>query len=138
MTNPAKSALIIALAAIAAFSAPDLAAAGPSALTGQAQEGPYKDLLGAWDVQTEDGQYTFTFTFSVENNELKGVFTGQSGEAKMESLKFEAGKVAFFVKLDRGGQEMIINFSATVAGEALTGMLSLEFGEANIVGKKKK
>jgi hypothetical protein len=102
------------------------------------QDSPYKDLLGGWDVQTEDGQYTFTFTFSLVNNELQGVFGGSMGEFKMENLKVEAGKVAFLVNLNMGGQEMPINFVAQVAGESLTGQLSLQFGEANIVGKKKK
>ena len=105
---------------------------------GQTQESPYKDLIGIWDVQTEDGQRTFIFTFSVENGELKGVFTGQLGEFKMENLKVEDGKVTFLVNLSTGGQEMPINFAVIVAGESLTGMLSLQFGESDIVGRKKK
>jgi len=114
------------LAALAALPAADV------------QDNPTNELLGGWDVQTEDGQYTFTFTFSLVNNELQGVFGGQMGEFKMENLKVEAGKVTFLVNLNMGGQEMPINFVAQVAGESLTGQLSLQFGEANIVGKKKK
>jgi len=127
-----KRMAVIALAAVS------LLWGQPVVFGGQTQESPYKDLLGGWDVQTEDGQYTFTFTFSLENNELKGVFGGQMGEFKMENLKVENGKVTFLVNLNMGGQEMPINFAATVAGESLTGMLSLQFGESNIVGKKKK
>jgi hypothetical protein len=33
---------------------------------------------------------------------------------------------------------MVIDFSATIEGENLEGMLSLEYGEANIIGTKRK
>jgi hypothetical protein len=103
-----------------------------------AQEKKYEDLLGNWDVETEDGQYTFEFIFSVENDTLKGVFIGSSGEAEMEDLTYELNKLTFTVNVEAGGQSMAIDFSATIEGKTLEGMLSLQFGEANIIGKKKK
>ena len=102
------------------------------------QEKKYEDLLGTWDVETEDGQYTFEFIFSMENGTLKGVYIGSSGEAEMEDLTYEDNKLTFTVNVDAGGQSMAIDFSATIEGETLEGMLSLQFGEANIIGKKRK
>lgn len=103
-----------------------------------AQEKKYEDLLGTWDVETEDGQYTFEFIFSMENGTLKGVYIGSSGEAEMEDLTYEDNKLTFTVNVDPGGQSMAIDFLATIEGENLVGMLSLQFGEANIIGKKRK
>jgi polyisoprenoid-binding protein YceI len=103
-----------------------------------AQENPYEDLLGTWDVQTEDGQYTFVFVFALDKEELKGTFTGTSGEVKMENLEYKDGKLKFLVNVGAGGQNMAITFTAAVTGEKLSGMLSLQFGEANIIGKKRK
>ena len=107
----------------------------PSVLT---QEVKYKDILGTWDVETEDGQYAFEFIFSMENDHLKGVFIGSSGESDMEKLSYEDNKLTFMVNIEAGGQSMAIDFSATIEGDTLEGMLSLEFGEANISGKKRK
>ena len=94
----------------------------------------YEALLGIWDVETEDGQYSFTFEFSMDGEKLKGLFTGTSGDAEMENLSFEENNLVFSV--DVGG--MVIDFSATVAEDKLEGGLSLEYGEANIFGTKRK
>jgi hypothetical protein len=103
-----------------------------------AQEKDYEALLGEWDVQTDDGQYTFVFTFSWEDGTLKGMFQGSTGEVEMEDLTYENNELAFTVNIEAGGRSMPIDFSATIEGESLEGMLSLEFGEANISGKKRK
>ena len=99
-----------------------------------AQSGKYEALLGIWDVETEDGQYSFTFEFSMDEEKLKGLFTGTSGETTMQNLTFEEGNLSFSV--DLGG--MVIDFKATVAEDKLEGGLSLEYGEANIFGTKRK
>jgi hypothetical protein len=110
--------------------------ATPLSIFAHAQK--YEALLGIWDVQTEDGQYTFEFNFSLKEGELVGLFTGQAGETEMEDLTFEDNKVVFLVNIDAGGQGMAIDFEATIDGDLLEGMLALEFGEANIEGKKRK
>lgn len=102
------------------------------------EEKKYGDLLGEWDVQTESGQYSFVFTFSVENDTLKGIFSGSTGEVEMENLSYEDSKLTFTVNVDAGGQSMAIDFSCSIEGDVLEGMLSLQFGEANITGKKRK
>ena len=103
-----------------------------------AQEKKHEDLLGTWDVETEDGHYIFEFIFSMENDTLKGEYIGSSGEAEMEDLIYEDSTLTFTVNVDASGQSMVIDFSATIEGETLVGMLSLQFGEANIIGKKRK
>ncbi len=99
-----------------------------------AQAEKYEALLGTWDVETESGEYTFTFVFSMEGETLKGTFTGSAGDAEMESLFFEDNEVKFTVDIGM----MVIDFSATIEGDSLEGMLSMEYGEGNISGKKIK
>jgi DUF4097 and DUF4098 domain-containing protein YvlB len=103
-----------------------------------AQEANYEVLLGEWDVQTEDGQYTFVFNFSMEGENLKGIFQGTSGDVEMEDLSFENSELSFRVNIDAGGQVMTIDYSATIEGDTLKGYLSMEYGEGNITGKKRK
>jgi len=103
-----------------------------------AQEKGYESLIGEWDVQTEDGQYTFVFVFSMEGETLKGLFKGTSGDYEMEDLSFKGNELSFTVSIDAGGQTMSIDYSATIEGDTLEGYLSMEYGEANITGKKRK
>lgn len=102
------------------------------------QEKEYEALLGEWDVQTEDGQYTFVFVFSMEGDALKGLFKGTTGEYEMEDLSFEDNQVSFTVNIDAGGQTMAIDYTASIDGDSMKGYLSMEYGEANISGEKRK
>ena len=104
----------------------------------EAQEKGYETLLGEWDVQTEDGQYTFVFVFSMKGESLKGIFQGMSGDVEMENLSYEDNELSFRVNIDAGGQSMVIDFEATIEGASLEGFLSMEYGDANITGKKRK
>jgi hypothetical protein len=117
-------ALIIFVIAVFCFSAANVFSA---------QAKKYEALLGTWDVETESGEYTFTFVFSMDGETLKGNFTGQAGDSEMTSLSFEDNTLKFTV--DAG---LVIDFSATIEGDALEGMLSMEYGEANISGEKRK
>lgn len=102
------------------------------------QEKGYEALIGEWDVQTENGQYTFVFVFSMEGETLKGIFQGMSGDVEMEDFSFEDNELSFTVNIDAAGQAMVIDYSATIEGDSLEGFLSMEYGEANITGKKRK
>ena len=103
-----------------------------------AQDTDYEALLGEWDVQTEDGQYTFVFVFSMEGESLKGIFQGMSGDVEMEDLSFKDSELSFTVNIDASGQAMTFDYSATIEGDALEGYLSMDYGDANITGKKRK
>ena len=98
-----------------------------------AQAEKYEALLGTWDVETESGEYMFTFVFSMDGETLKGNYSGSSGDAVMENLSFEDNKLKFTVDVG-----IVIDFSATIEGDALEGMLSMEYGEGNISGTKRK
>ncbi len=109
------------------------------ALTGlQAQDQNYDALLGVWDAETDGAQYTFVFTFVMKDSTLAGTFEGQGGEVEMQNLAFKDSTVTFTVEIDAGGQTMAIDFEATIDGDSLEGMLSLEFGESAITGSKRK
>lgn len=108
-------------------------------LTGtSAQDQKYDALLGVWDAETDGAQYTFVFTFTMKDGALAGTFEGQSGEVEMQKLAFKDSTVTFTVEIDAGGQTMAIDFEATIDGDSLEGMLSMEFGEAAITGSKRK
>jgi hypothetical protein len=122
--RPTAAVLIVALALIAL----------PTA--GAAQAGKkYEALLGTWDVKTEDGGREFVFEFFLKDNKLAGKFTGASGTSEMAGLTFEDNTVKFSVTVGNG---MVIDYSAIVAEDKLSGTLSLQYGEAGITGTRRK
>jgi len=102
---------------------------------GASQARTYDELLGTWDVKMEDGSREFVFEFALKDGQLAGKYTGASGTFEMTSLTFEGHSVKFSVTVGNG---MVIDYSAIVAGDELTGTLSLEFGEAPITGRRRK
>jgi len=100
-----------------------------------AQAKKYEALLGTWDVKTEDGAREFVFEFSLKDGKLSGKFTGASGTSDMANLTFEDNTVKFSVTVGNG---MVIDYSAIVAEDQLSGTLSLQYGETSITGKRRK
>lgn len=104
------------------------------AVSAGVQTEKYGKLPGVWDAQTDDGAFKFVFEFSLENGKLAGKYTGSSGSVPMENLAFKDGVLSFSVDLN----SMIIDFSATVVEDHMTGTLSLQYGEAAFAGTKRK
>jgi len=98
------------------------------------QAGPFGQLPGVWDARTDDEAFKFVFEFSVDDGELVGKYTGQSGSVPMKDLRFKDGVLSFSVDLNG----MVIDFSATVVEDRMSGTLILQFGEAAFAGSKRK
>ena len=94
----------------------------------------YEALLGTWEAQAEGMSYTFIFEFFLEDGVLKGKYTGASGTSKMESLTFENNTVKFSVTVNT----MALDYTAVIDGDNLSGQVSLQYGQADITGKKRK
>ena len=102
---------------------------------GAAQTQKPDPLLGTWDVKTEDGTRELVFEFAMKDGKLAGKYTGASGTFEMANLSFADNTVKFSVTVGNG---MVIDFSAIVAEDKLTGTLSLEYGETSITGNRRK
>jgi hypothetical protein len=102
---------------------------------GAAQPQKPDALLGTWDVKTEDGSREFVWDFSLKDGKLVGKHSGASGTVDMADLTFAENTVKFHVTVGNG---MVIDFSAIVADDKLSGTLSLQYGETGITGAKRK
>ena len=94
----------------------------------------YEALLGTWEAQAEGMSYTFIFEFFLEDGVLKGKYTGSSGTSKMENLTFENSTVKFTVTVNT----MTRDYTAAIDGDSLSGQVTLQYGQADITGKKQK
>ncbi len=117
---------------LAGLSVVTLAALSPGQT--QAPDKKYEALLGTWDVQTEGATYTFVFEFSLEAGVLKGKYTGRSETTKMDNLIFENNILRFSVTVNT----MTLDYTATIDGDKLSGQVSLQYGQSDISGQKRK
>jgi hypothetical protein len=129
MTNQRSKSWTMILAGLAVLT---LTAFSPAQTKTPAEK--YAAVLGTWEAQAEGMPYTFVFEFTLEDGVLKGKYTGSSGSAKMENLTFENSTVKFTVTVST----MTLDYTAVIDGDNLSGQVSLEYGQADITGKKRK
>jgi hypothetical protein len=122
------------LRTVAVLSVLGLAALAFAARQDQTPAEKYQALLGTWDAQTENASYTFVFEFFLKDGALKGKYTGSAGTSDMENLKFENSIVSFTVNVNG----MALDYSAVIEGDKLSGQVTLQYGQADITGKKRK
>jgi hypothetical protein len=115
---------------IAGLSVMMLTAPAPCQTQTPAQK--YEALLGTWEVQAEGVSYSIIFEFFLEDGVLKGKYTGSAGTTRMDNLTFEKNLVRFSVNVST----MTLDYSAIIDGDKLSGQVSLEYGQAEITGKK--
>lgn len=104
-----------------------------SALVGQNEA-----LLGTWDIETEDGQFSFAFKFSMEEDTLVGIFEGPMGDVEMQNIEFKDNHLTFSMEIDAGGQVMAVDVEATIDEDTVQGMLAADMGEMGFSGSKRK
>ncbi len=104
-----------------------------------AQSEKYEAVLGTWDVETDGASYTFVFEFKMEGDSLIGSYIGSSGDQiPMEDLTYENNELIFSVNVRMGSQAMLIDYTAKVDEDELSGELSMEYGTAAITGVRRK
>lgn len=113
---------------------------GLAAFTAQAA-----DVAGQWLAQIpgRDGDMMeTTFTFKVSGEQLTGTVANQYGEREISDGKVSGDSVAFTVKIDFGGNEMLFLYKGKVSGNEIKFNRERkggEFGPANVefVAKRK-
>ena len=100
--------------------------------------GQNEALLGTWDVETEDGQFTFSFKFFMEEDTLAGTFEGPMGDVAMQNIEFKDKQITFSLEIDMGDMVIAVDVDATIDGDSLTGMIAADMGEMSISGTKRK
>ena len=100
--------------------------------------GQNEALLGTWDVETEDGQFSFAFKFFMEEDTLAGTFEGPMGDVEMQNIEFKDKQIKFSLEIDMGDMVIAVDVDATVDGDSLTGMIAADMGEMGISGTKRK
>lgn len=120
--------LIIAFAAITTIAFACVAAASAH----------MADVTGTWKmtVETQAGSGSPTMVLKQEGENLTGTYKGQFGEAPLKGT-VKGSDIKFTFKVNAQGQELEMEYSGTVDGNAMKGKVKLgDFGEGTFTGKK--
>ena len=98
-------------------------------------------VAGTWDMSSEgpNGTMTSTLTFEQDGGTIKGTITGRRGPSPLEGT-IAGNKLTFSVKRQtQDGDTMVIQYTATVAGDSLTGKVHSErFGDRDFTANRTK
>ncbi|HWX80645.1 MAG TPA: hypothetical protein VNZ02_11155 [Steroidobacteraceae bacterium] len=103
-----------------------------------AQVASAADVTGTWimAVETGAGSGTPTFVLVQKGDSLTGNYKGQLGEAPVTGT-VTGDDVVIEYKIDAQGQTLAVKYSGKVAGNSMSGKVSLgQFGEGTFKGTK--
>ena len=105
-----------------------------------AQGKKYEALLGIWDavVQTDGGDYYFTFTFAAEEDSLTGTFASEMGDASLENVKYKDNNVTCDFVIQMPDAEMYLDVDCKIEEGKMTGIMGSDMGEFPMSATKLK
>jgi hypothetical protein len=96
---------------------------------------------GTWEMTSEGPNGTMTQTLEIQQDggTIKGTITGRRGPAPLEGT-ITGNKLSFTVKRQtQNGDTMVMEYTATVDGDSLTGKVHSErFGDRDFSAKRTK
>lgn len=96
------------------------------------------DITGKWifDVQTDQGSGSPTFTFKQEGEKLTGTYSGTFGEAVLAGT-VKGNAVKFSFKADAQGTPVEITYDGVVEKDTVKGKLDIAgFAQGTFTGKR--
>jgi hypothetical protein len=110
--------------------------AAPAAAAGTAPSG--SNITGNWafEVQTDQGSGSPSFTFKQDGEKLTGTYKGAFGEGPVEGT-VKGNAINFTVKVNAQGQDVVITYTGTIESGAMKGTVKLgDLGTGTWSGKR--
>jgi hypothetical protein len=96
------------------------------------------DVTGTWifQVETDAGSGSPTFTFKQDGENLTGTYKGLFGEAAVAGTVKDSA-ISFSFKVNSQGIEGVMTYTGTVEGDTMKGKVTLsEIGEGTFTAKR--
>jgi len=96
-------------------------------------------VAGTWEVSSQgrNGPMTQTLTITQDGGKIKGTLTSPRGDANFEGA-VEGNKVSFTIKRETDNGTFVIEYSATVDGDAMKGTAHSERFDREWTAKRTK
>jgi len=98
------------------------------------------DVTGTWvfEVETDQGSGTPTFTFKQDGEKLTGTYKGAFGEAQLQGT-VKGNAIDFSFKISGQGMEGVANYNGTVDKDTMKGKLKLgDFASGTFTAKRQE
>lgn len=110
------------------------------------KKGQYEALVGSWEgsVDYQGQPFYFTFTFTAENDSLKGSWIMDFGTFSVDNIEYEKiedsenHSLTGTIEMDMGGQYFSIYVSGTVEKEKMSGTFGTDDGNSPFSATKTK
>jgi len=110
---------------------------GASPATGGQTSGS-SNVSGNWafEVQTDQGSGSPSFTFKQDGEKLTGTYKGAFGEGPVEGT-VKGNAINFTVKVNAQGQDVVISYTGTIENGSMKGSVKLgDLGSGTWTGKR--
>jgi hypothetical protein len=97
------------------------------------------NVAGNWELSREgrNGPTTEALTIAQDGSKITGTLKGQRGESKFEG-SVTGNKISFTVKLETDNGTFTMEYSATVDGDSMKGILHTERFDRDFTAKRIK
>src|SRR5262245_50174610 len=103
---------------------------------GQSSGGSNVSGNWAFEVQTDQGSGSPSFTFKQDGEKLTGTYKGAFGEGPVEGT-VKGNAINFTVKVNAQGQDVVITYSGTIENGSMKGTVKLgDLGTGTWTGKR--
>lgn len=105
---------------------------------GVAQLASAADVTGTWNmtVETSSGNGTPTLVLVQKGEAITGNYKGQLGEADVSGT-IKGDDISLIYKVDAQGQILTVTYAGKVAGNSMSGRVSMgQFGDGTFKGSK--
>ena len=96
-----------------------------------------EDITGDWEITMEFGGRQMFATLSISQTP-NGTYAGKWGSSELSNVRFDGKRLSFTRTITMRDQEFTMNYSATLHGGRLIGLLSSDRGEFAADGARRK
>ncbi len=91
--------------------------------------------VGKWNIELSSPIGISSQIWSIASNGT-GYFESDLGNSASDEVIIDGNALRFTIFIDAGGQSVAMNFDGIVKGDFLTGQISSEFGEFEVIGTR--
>ncbi len=92
--------------------------------------------VGVWGVEMNTPLGALPATLTLNADGTGSMSADGMGEAALSGIMYDGNSVAFEAEVDAQGQTLVLDFTGTVEGDAISGEFGSDFGAFGVTGTR--